>query len=293
MVVSPRTAFWISDILSDGDARAYIFGRGSSLDFPFPVAVKTGTSQAYHDNWTIGYTRRVTVGVWVGNFDRRPLRNSSGVTGAAPIFQAVMLAAHQKAGGGDEPLTVPDESLAAREICALSGEAANTWCPTRRREWLTRTSEPVPCSWHHLAEDGLVVVWPAEYREWARRNGHWSVADAPRVGPVPSLSASAKARTVTAAAAARQAQPRAALQLVNPPSGATYLIDPTLRRDFQTLRLKVVAPAPIRVEWSINGVPFSATSSESLVEWPLRPGRHTIAARDSVGNTIESTITVR
>ena len=98
-VVSPRTAFWITDILSDARAREYIFGRGGSLDFPFPVAVKTGTSQAYHDNWTIGYTRDVTVGVWVGNFDREPLRSSSGVTGAAPIFHAVMLAAAKRVRG--------------------------------------------------------------------------------------------------------------------------------------------------------------------------------------------------
>ena len=114
-LVSPRTAFWITDILSDADARAYIFGRGSSLEFPFPVAVKTGTSQAYHDNWTIGYTRRVTVGVWVGNFDRRPLRNSSGVTGAAPIFQAVMLAAHKRQRATSTSRSaVPDPSLRAR-----------------------------------------------------------------------------------------------------------------------------------------------------------------------------------
>ena len=91
--MSPRTAYWITDILSDDDAREYIFGRGGSLEFPFQVAVKTGTSQAYHDNWTVGYTRDVTVGVWVGNFDRTPLNSSTGVTGAAPIFHAVMLAA--------------------------------------------------------------------------------------------------------------------------------------------------------------------------------------------------------
>ena len=72
-LTSPLTAYWISDVLSDDNAREYIFGRGGSLEFPFPVAVKTGTSQAYHDNWTIGYTRDVTVGVWVGNFDRTPL----------------------------------------------------------------------------------------------------------------------------------------------------------------------------------------------------------------------------
>ena len=134
--MSPRTAFWITDILADDDARAYIFGRGSSLELPFPVAVKTGTSQAYHDNWTIGFTKRLTVGVWVGNFDRRPLRNSSGVTGAAPIFQAVMLAAHKRAGESDDTLPSAGPGLEQREICSLSGEAANAWCPVRRREWL-------------------------------------------------------------------------------------------------------------------------------------------------------------
>src|SRR5207244_7561337 len=94
-LISPKTAFWITDILSDPGAREYIFGSGGSLDFEFPVAVKTGTSQAYHDNWTVGYTRAVTVGVWVGNFDRSVLRNSSGVTGAGPIFHAVMLASNR------------------------------------------------------------------------------------------------------------------------------------------------------------------------------------------------------
>src|SRR6185295_696438 len=98
-VVSPRTAFWISDILADDDARAFIFGRGGSLEFPFTVAAKTGTSQAYHDNWAIGYTRDVTVGVWVGNFDRTPLRSSTGVTGAGPIFHDVMLAAVERVKG--------------------------------------------------------------------------------------------------------------------------------------------------------------------------------------------------
>lgn len=78
-IVSDRAAFWITDILSDPEAREFVFGRGGSLELPFPVAVKTGTSQAYHDNWTVGYSAHATVGVWVGNFDRR----SRGATRAA------------------------------------------------------------------------------------------------------------------------------------------------------------------------------------------------------------------
>jgi len=281
-LVSPRTGFWITDILSDADARAYIFGRGNSLEFPFPVAVKTGTSQAYHDNWTIGYTRRVTVGVWVGNFDRRPLRNSSGVTGAAPIFQAVMLAAHERTGGVEEPLMSPDASLTEHEICALSGENANAWCPVRRREWLPEGTTGVPCSWHHLSDDGVLVVWPPAFREWARKSG---APGTPASRTVPSI--------VAARHQAAQPRERRPLEMVNPPSGATYLIDPTLRPDFQTLPLRVVAHTPTTIEWSVNGTKLGTTSSESAFDWPLRTGRHRIAARDEAGRVVEAIVTVR
>ena len=155
-LVSPRAAFWITDILSDPQAREYIFGRGGNLEFPFPVAVKTGTSQAYHDNWTIGYSRHVTVGVWVGNFDRKPLRDSTGVTGAGPIFHGVMLAAEQRAAAtandaGASPFDPPaGAAVVTREICALSGMAANAWCPARQHEWIAAGADALPCSWHHL-----------------------------------------------------------------------------------------------------------------------------------------------
>jgi penicillin-binding protein 1C len=129
-VMSPRAAFWVTDILSDDEARAYVFGRGGSLEFPFPVAVKTGTSQAYRDNWTVGYTREVTVGIWVGNFDRRPLIGSSGVTGAAPIFHAVMLAAQRAVHGREEPRP---NSLPDPPTCGSTPSAPSPECVPARR----------------------------------------------------------------------------------------------------------------------------------------------------------------
>jgi penicillin-binding protein 1C len=281
-LVSERTAFWITDILSDADARAYIFGRGGSLDFPFPVAVKTGTSQAYHDNWTIGYTRRLTVGVWVGNFNRQPLRNSSGVTGAAPIFQAVMLAAHARVDDDGAPLAA-HASLTSRRICALSGHVAGAWCPSTRREWLPHDDPGMPCSWHHESDGAVTTVWPAEYREWARQHGR-----AERAASTPGSSVAA-----AASHASSHTRRTPVLEIVSPPAGATYMIDPTLRREFQTLPLRVVSAVPTTVEWSVNGVKLGDVSSESSLDWPLRAGRHTISARDRRGQLVESAITVR
>ena len=68
----------------------------SPLRLPFKTAVKTGTSSDFRDNWCIGFTRDLTVGVWVGNFDNSPLRGVSGVSGAGPIFHRTMLALHEK-----------------------------------------------------------------------------------------------------------------------------------------------------------------------------------------------------
>ena len=56
-------------MLADDRARVGAFGERSALDLPFPVAAKTGTSKGFRDNWAVGYTREVTVAVWVGNFD--------------------------------------------------------------------------------------------------------------------------------------------------------------------------------------------------------------------------------
>jgi membrane carboxypeptidase/penicillin-binding protein PbpC len=82
-------------------------------------------------------------------------------------------------------------------------------------------------------------------------------------------------------------------RMANPPTGATYLIDPTLRPEFQTLPLRVVSASPTRVEWSINGNAVGVRSSESALEWKLESGRHHIVARDSKGNVAESLVTVR
>ena len=107
-------AYLVSDVLRDNEARAPSFGHSSALAFPFQVAAKTGTSQDFHDNWVVGYTQRFTVGVWVGNFDRTPLaRGASGVTGAGPIFHAVVLAARHRLGADAVNETFTPEGLVA------------------------------------------------------------------------------------------------------------------------------------------------------------------------------------
>ena len=255
-LMSRRTAFWITDILSDPAAREFAFGRGGALEFPFPVAVKTGTSQAYRDNWTVGYTREVTVGVWVGNFNRQELRNSSGVTGAGPIFHAVMLAANRSVHGKGGAIVERPVELESQPVCLLSGARPSLDCPAVGSEWLPADAPVSFCEWHHRGG----VSWPAEYLEWAAMQHR-------RSAPVTQRPSDAK------------------LRIVNPRDGSTYLIDPTLRSAFQALPLRAAATSSVR--WRVDGRLLASA------EWPLQPGRHTIEAVDEAGRRDEARVTVK
>jgi penicillin-binding protein 1C len=284
-VMSSRAAYWVTHVLADADARAYVFSRGGSLEFPFPVAAKTGTSQAYHDNWAVGYTREVTVGVWVGNFNRRPLVGSSGVTGAGPIFHAVMLAAQQHVRGrhdGAAEIVVRPPDLVDVEVCELSGMRTGPSCPSRRREWLPADTSPLPCSWHHRAEESLLTLWPAEYRHWAAARGLLQEDNSRSLQPIG----------IRRAAATPVAPRETPFAIVSPTEGAVYLIDPTLRTSFQAVSLRA-SGATGRVEWRVNGRRVGSGSPHRGVSWPLQPGEHEISVRDAGGRTAKTTIRVK
>lgn len=89
-VYSKDASDTLGEILSNREYRSLSFGLNNHLSTRFFTAVKTGTSQDMRDNWCIGYSKKFTVGVWVGNMDGSPMRDVSGVTGAAPIWNSVM-----------------------------------------------------------------------------------------------------------------------------------------------------------------------------------------------------------
>ena len=134
---SDETAFMITDILSDNNARAAAFGLNSPLNLPFDFAAKTGTSKDYKDNWAVGYGRRFTVAVWVGNFDASPMRRISGITGAAPLLRDIALFLEENYPSGevktDTSFDMP-VSLARADICPISGELVSKNCPNSVRE---------------------------------------------------------------------------------------------------------------------------------------------------------------
>ncbi|MDZ8029167.1 MAG: penicillin-binding protein 1C [Nostoc sp. DedQUE11] len=146
----------ITSILSDNHARATAFGVDSVLNLPFPAAVKTGTSSNFRDTWTVGFTTDYTVATWVGNFNGEPMRQVSGVTGAAPLWNRIMLHLHEYKE--PEGFTSP-ESLIQLPVCAISGLKPTPDCTSVVQEYFYPEDKN-----NYEAENKFDL--PPEYDEW-------------------------------------------------------------------------------------------------------------------------------
>jgi len=245
-VLSPAAAFIISHILSDRDARVPSFGYRSPLNLPFPCAAKTGTSKDYRDNWAIGYTARHTVGVWVGNFDGKPMHDVSGITGCGPLFRDIMLLLNAK---DPPPQFAEPKGLLRRSICPLSGRLARASCPGRMDEIFISGTEPREVCWaSHVAGVG------------------------------PGL--------MTASVAGASSRRDPVLRIIFPQDGGIFKIDPVLRKEYQTIGLKADpsgVDGPGTIEWWINGRMAGTSAPPSGFSWKLAPGSYTIKAVSGTG----------
>lgn len=145
-VIRAEHAYLISSILSDNEARSWMFGSNSPLNLSFPVAAKTGTTNDIRDNWTLGYTPDLAAGVWIGNADYTPMLNSSGLSGAAPIWSQFMeFAVPYLTNGAPTPFARPD-GIVDKVVCRLSGTEPSNFCKSQYTELFAFDQLPLPPS---------------------------------------------------------------------------------------------------------------------------------------------------
>jgi 1A family penicillin-binding protein len=138
-VISPQTAYIISSILSDNDARSATFGSSSPLKTPKITAVKTGTTDDYVDSWTMGYSPDFVVGVWLGNNDHTPMKKVSGVEGAAYLWNEIIT--NVMANTESKPFAKP-EGLSEKWISPYTGGTTNSQTKPNILEYFKAGTEP-------------------------------------------------------------------------------------------------------------------------------------------------------
>jgi len=304
-VIDPVDAFLITDMLSDNEARAPVFGAQSSLVLTTedgrvrPAAAKTGTTNDIRDVLTIGYTPQLVTGVWVGNTDNSPMDDLSGASGAAPIWQRFM----QTALAGEPILNFePPQGANQFEVCTDTGASPSPACPKRTQQYFdynrppqsmeydlyrnvaldTRTGKLATASTPRNAIEDLVFkVYPPEYREWAERNGivqpPTDATTSVDIGPELTFS-----------------QPQSGESL----SGVVTIIGTANMPAFQSFELQYgVSHSPEAWSQPIAG-PYGVPQINGVLgQWDvtsLQDGPHTLrlVVRDSLGNAYERRLNV-
>lgn len=188
-ILTPQLAYLMNDMLADRSARCAAFGCPNVMELPAnrPAAVKTGTTNDFRDAWTLGYTPQLVAGVWVGNSNNRAMAGVTGVSGAAPVWQAVMAWALQ-----DEPVSswAQPPGLVETAVCDISGLLATDVCPTVAELFIQGTQPTVYDTIYQefavnretgrlatlytpsqLVENRIYKVYPEAAAAWAEENG--------------------------------------------------------------------------------------------------------------------------
>ena len=260
------------------------FGPNSVLQIGRPAAVKTGTTNDFRDNWTVGYTPDLVVGVWVGNANLDPMVDVTGVSGAGPIWHRFIRSVTD--GTPERPFIRPD-GISEVEVCALSGLLPSRPCPFTRTEWFIDGTAPTqvdemyqsvkidtatgllatPETPFERQERRVVLDLPASAYRWAQGEGLPLLADllTRQDDFVQSVTTDADTERIP-------------LQLVSPANNSIYRWSETLPVESQRLPLEAISDVPLtQVTFVVNG-----ESLVSLVEWPyifywqLQIGEHVV-----------------
>jgi penicillin-binding protein 1C len=240
-VVAESAARQVTLFLADPMARLPGFPRMGPSEFPFPAAVKTGTSAGCRDAWTLAWSARAVVGVWVGRPDFRPMKSLGGYVAAAALARRILSLRHadQLDGLSDRPFPPPRGHLPLR-LCATTGLLPGAACDRVVAEWLAPGQEPLEVCDHRA---------PA--------------AVAGRRPPAPLRGTRAPRLRVSA-----------------PEQGAVLLADPEVPPGSATIALQAEAdPAPPELTWYVDGRPWRIAGHPYTVRWPIEPGAHTFQVR--------------
>ncbi len=276
VLLSESSARMISLFLSDPESRLPSFAGTALTHFPFPVAVKTGTSNGFRDAWAMGYSRRYVVGIWIGDSDHRQMNHVAGSTVAGlllELFSALQPEAVQ--GIGEELFPAPRGWVSAR-ICPSSGLLATELCPRAVLERFAPGAQPrVACGVHARAVVDSATGEAATPETPPERRGSRIVT---RLGP--EYAAYSLSRGFGLPGADPAALAAASVSLNAPVDGTRVVIDPETPQRFQTLALRASVSPPVpEIVWYVDGREFARVAFPYEARWPIAPGAHSIQAR--------------
>lgn len=274
-VISKESAYLITSILSDRNARMGSFRSYRGIVYPFSVAIKTGTSKGSRDAWGIGYTKDYIVGIWLGDFKGSEMINITGGNGAVPIIYDlfIMLNKSQKETKWNKPANIVN-----RDICLISGKLRGEFCKEYRNEEFSKEYVPTEeCDVHNLYirnnADGSIskkvfVSLPSEYNGWIKEQQiETPTRDWVKIDNIYN-------RTLTYREKSEYSQN---IMITSPTDNSVYKIDSTLPKEYQNIFIKTYIPDNI-VSANLYCDDKIIAGIEELksgnIRWQLEGGEH-------------------
>src|SRR5574341_29331 len=327
-VLLPQTAYIVTDMLSDPTARMLTFSRSRvMMDFPFRVAMKTGTSTFFRDLWAVGYTPDYTVAVWAGNFDGSPTKNLSGSTAAGPIFSDIMTYLYRQS----EPVAFKrPKGVRSVDVCGYSGMRPTEHCAHTVSELFIAGTEPKEACTFHTANrkrhelaaplagwlynksrtgssgrfrlagfgDDLGKVFQdpwesvAQEREPGIRPRNIKIANAAPALQKREEPQGERHYSIGAApgvvASSQNASGDSEIKIIYPLDHDRFVLDRSSRGQLIKLQAVVARPIPY-VEWFVNGNLYKRTGPPYQAVWKLEEGRFRITAvtPENTGDSVQ------
>jgi len=276
-IISQPVSRLIKQFLADPQARLPSFPRMGNLEYPIPVAVKTGTSQGFRDAWTVAFSSSYLVGVWVGHPDNTPMKKVSGAAVAALTKQILlMLEKKYPVLSGINRFQQP-ELYQLLKVCASSGGFALENCSEVISEFIHPENKRSQIHYDQVLID--------------TRTGNLANEN------TPALALQIKAISInqsdTLSPLNKQSPLNTGVLITEPLNGSRYIMDASIPAYLQTIVLRAaVEPLVPKLDWYINGLKYQSSSPPHQIRWQLQSGKHMIQARFPNAKIISETITI-
>ncbi|MFP4162975.1 MAG: transglycosylase domain-containing protein [Chitinispirillaceae bacterium] len=296
-LIERDVALQIQRILSDPQARLPSFPPGSYLEYPYPVALKTGTSRGFRDAWTVGWSDTYLVGVWIGRHDHESMKGLSGFSAAAPVVQDIFTKLHPERKEGLSNLRFPPpKGYKPFRINTLTGELNSEHSPFTTTIYLKPGTEPTTysrverwlpidkrngllasqyCPGEHVVSKRFIAL-PPIFKDWAEvqdlqlpPKNHSPLCDGAPVVDDYDIS------------------------IIAPQNKSRLFMDPEMPQEQNMLMLNcMVEPRASEVMWIVDGKEYAVSKFPYREAWPLSPGEHTFQVQIPFTQCASDVITV-
>jgi 1A family penicillin-binding protein len=300
-VLDENVARMITDILSDNEARAPVFGSFSNMHIPlFQVAAKTGTTNDFRDAWIVGYTPSLSVGVWAGNNDNSPMANKAAVTIAGPIWKDFMTRVLSDRGQGaifNQPTSISSELKPVLQgvwegseiyiVDSISGKLATEYTPIETQEirvvpdvhtilhWVDKNN-PRGAPPTNPGKDSQYEYWEYGIAKWLENN------------PIREVSVPTEFDDLHTP----ESIPK--ISILSPSAGLSYP-----KSSEVNVRISNQSQFPLtKIDVFVNGefagssttAPFSFTFTPSKIDSVSQSNILTVVAYDGISNRVEQSV---